>query len=70
MSPHVIRIPTAPSSIDVILTNRIRSFHNSTAIETGLSDHHKMFITVLNGKLKKKDPVLLNYRSYKDNDEN
>ena len=29
-----------------------------------------MIITVLNGKLKKKDPLLLNYRSYKDFDEN
>ena len=38
--------PNNPSSIDVILTNRKRSFHNSTAIETGLSDHHKMIITV------------------------
>ena len=62
--------PNSPSSIDVILTNRKRNFRNSTAIETGFSDHHNMIITVLSGKLKKKDPVLLNYRSYKDFDEN
>ena len=31
-----------PSSIDVILTNRPNSFQNSMAIETGLSDHHKI----------------------------
>ena len=41
--------PTAkhPSLIDIILTNRPRSFKNSVAIETGLSDHHKMVVTVL-----------------------
>ena len=27
-------------SIDVVLINRQRGFHNSTVIETGLSDHH------------------------------
>ena len=41
--------PTAthPSLIDIILTNRPRSFQSSVAIEAGLSDHHKMVITVL-----------------------
>ena len=68
--PTCYKNPNSRSSIEVILTNRKRSFHKSTAIETDLSDHHKMIIIVLNGKLKKKDPVLLNYRSYKDFDEN
>ena len=69
MSPHVIRIQTAHHLL--MLSSQIkRSFHNFTAIETGHSNHHKMIITVLNGKLKKKDPILLNYRSYKDFDEN
>ena len=41
--------PTAKhlSSIDIILTNRPRSFKNSVAIETGPSDHHKLIVTVL-----------------------
>ena len=41
--------PTAkhPSLIDIIFTNRPRSFKNSVAIETGLSDHHRMVVTVL-----------------------
>ena len=47
--PTCYKNPNNPSSIDVILTNRKRSFHISTTIETGLSDHHKMIITVLNG---------------------
>ena len=35
------------SSIDVMLTNRKGSFQNSMVVETGLSDHHKMTVTVL-----------------------
>ena len=54
-----------PSSIDVILTNRKRSFHNSKTVETGLSDHHKMVVTTLKSEFVKKDPVIINYRSYK-----
>ena len=54
-----------PSSIDVILTNKIRSFQNSQILETGLSDHHKMTITVLKSYFSKQDPVTINYRDYK-----
>ena len=56
-----------PSSIDLILTNRIRSFHNSMTIETGLSDHHKMTVTVKKSDFKKKEHDTVNYRSYKKN---
>ena len=58
-----------PSSIDVILTNRRSSFHDTMAIETGLSDHHKMTLTVLKS-FKKIDPKIINYRSYKNFNEN
>ena len=47
------------SSIDVILTNRKRSFESSKAIETGLSDHHKMIITVLKSNYKKRELQIL-----------
>ena len=43
-----------PSCIDLILTNRYRSFQNTHAIETGLSDFHKMTLTVLKTYFKKK----------------
>ena len=36
-----------PSCIDLILTNRPKSFINATLVEMGLSDFHKMTITVL-----------------------
>ena len=33
------------SSIDVTLANKIRSFHHTSAFESGLSDCHKMMLT-------------------------
>ena len=59
-----------PSAIDLILTNRKTCFHNSMTIETGLSDHHKMTVTVLMSYFKKKEPIKINYRCYKKYNEN
>ena len=73
---NLIKEPTCyknsknPTSIDIILTNRIQSFQNSCVIETGLSDFHKMTITVLKTYFQKKSPVLIRYRNYKKFDEN
>ena len=63
--PTCFKNPLNPSSIDVILTNKIRSFQFSQVIETGLSDHHKMTVTVLKSFFKKQAPVTINYRDYK-----
>ena len=63
--PTCYKNPNNPSSIDVFLTNRKNSFHDSSTIETGLSDHHKMIITVLKHYVKKKQPKTINYRCYK-----
>ena len=40
--PTCFKNPNFPTSIDVTLTTSYRSFHNSCAIETGLSDFHKI----------------------------
>ena len=45
--PTCFKNPDNPSCIDVILTNKKVNFKNSSVIETGLSDHHKMVFTVL-----------------------
>ena len=42
-----------PSCIDLILTNRSKSFQKTTAIETGLSDFHKMTITIMKTVFKR-----------------
>ena len=61
----MLQNPLNPTSIDLILTNGSNNFHNSTTLETGLSDHHKMTLTVLKTYEKKKDPIAVNYRCYK-----
>ena len=43
-SPTCFKNVLNPSLIDLILTNKIRSFLNSQVIETRLSDHHKMTV--------------------------
>ena len=39
--------PINPTCIDLITTNRPKSFKESEVIETGLSDFHKMSLTVM-----------------------
>ena len=57
---NLIKEPTCfksaenPSSIDLILTNKKNCFQNSMTIETGLSDFHKMTVTVMKRYFKKK----------------
>ena len=63
--PTCFKNPNNPSSIDVMLTNKKNSFCNSMTIETGLSDCHKMTVTVLKMYIKKKKPRCVNYRCYK-----
>ena len=67
---NLIKEPTCfkninnPSSIDLMLTNRIRQFQNSHTVETGLSDHHKMTISVLKTLFQKKSPTVVKFRDY------
>ena len=62
--------PLNPSIIDLILTNRPRSFQNSQAIELGLSDHHKLTITIMKAFFPKQAPIIISYRDYKHYDVN
>ena len=73
----LIRVPTCfknpenPSCIDLILTNSPRSFQSSCAIETGLSDFHKMTVAVMKTSFQKLKPRIVSYRNYNsfDNEE-
>ena len=38
----------------------------TTAVETGLSDFHKMVVTVLKTTFPKQGPTVINYRNYKN----
>ena len=57
------------SSIDVILTNKKRLFKNSGTIETGVSDFHKMVLTMLRVQFKKLKPIQITYRDYRKFDQ-
>ena len=49
-----------PSCIDLFLTNSYSSFHNTNVISTGLSDFHKMVVTVMKSTLPKAKPKQIN----------
>ena len=57
--------PDKPKSIDLMLTNRNRSFQNSCVIDTGLPHFHKITVTVLRSHLNKLGPKIIHYRDYK-----
>ena len=58
------------SSLDVILTNRPRSFQMTSVIETGISDHHKLTTTFFRSHFQRLPPKNIIYRDCKIFDEN
>ena len=52
-----------PSCIDLFITNSYRSFQNTTTVATGLSDFHKMTVTVLKTTFPKAKPKVITYRT-------
>ena len=56
--------PSNPSCRDVILTNHPRSFQNSLVIDTGLSDFHRMTVTVMKTYFPKLCSKLINDRDF------
>ena len=63
--PTCYKNPGKPTFTDLILTNCPRSFQNSCVIEIGLSDFHKMIVTVMKTSYRKIEPRVRNYRDYK-----
>ena len=68
---NLIKEPTCfkntenPSCIDFIVTNKERSFAHTKIIETGLSDHHKLVLTVLKTYYVRPKAKTVTYRCYK-----
>ena len=52
------------SSIDVMLTNRPRSFHHTSLIETGMSDCHKLILSLFRVFFKRLPAKTIEYRNY------
>ena len=63
--PTCYKNPQNPSCIDLILTNRPNSFQHTMVIGTGLSDFHKLTLSVLKTSIKKQPPKVISYRDYK-----
>ena len=55
-----------PSCIDIFLTNNSKSFEKFLTLETGMSDFHKLIITILKVKPEKLPPRIIKYRDYKN----
>ena len=62
--------PQKPSCIDLFLTNSPKSFQNTQAMETGLSDFHKLVATISKMYLPNNQPKVITYRDYKNYDNN
>ena len=60
---NLIKVPTCFKNL--MLTNAYRSFQNSCAIETGLSDFHRLVVT-MKACFQKQKPKVLTYRDYKN----
>ena len=61
--------PEKPTVIDLILTNKPKRFQHSCTYETGISDFHKMTITVIKVIFKKQKPKIIFYHNYKNFDQ-
>ena len=54
------------TSIDVLLTNKPGSFHKTGIFETGISDHHKLILSVFRSYFTRIPPKIIEYRNYKN----
>ena len=71
---NIVKEPTRykslsnPGCTNLVITNSPSSFQNTKTISTGLSDFHKMVITVLKQTFQRSSPRELVYRDYKNFD--
>ena len=62
--PTCFKNPENPTCIDLFITNSFRSFMKTTAVSTGLSDFHKMTVTVMKSTFPKAQPKIIKYRDF------
>ena len=58
--------PEKLSCIDLIITNRPKCFQNFVTLEKGLSDFHKITLTVMKVFYKKQKRTIITHRRYKN----
>ena len=64
--PTCFKNPETPTIFDHIFTNHPRCFQHSGVYETGLSDFHRLSLTVLKVYHSKKDAKIKQYRDYEN----
>ena len=64
-TPTYLKNPENPSCIDLLLTNSKNNFDESLVLESGLSDFHKLVVSILKSYFKKEAPKVIIYRDYK-----
>ena len=63
--PTCFKNPNNISCIDLVLINKQERFSKAKTVETGLSDFHKMVVSVFKISFKKQKPKTVTYRYYK-----
>ena len=63
--PTCYKNPENPTCIELILTNYFRGFQSSYVLGTGLSDFHKMIVTLMKASFQRLESRIINYRDYK-----
>ena len=63
--PTCLKYANNPSCMDLLLTNRQRCFQQRYATETGISDFHRMVLTVIKTRYKMQNPKTIQYINYK-----
>ena len=63
--PTCFKNPQNPSCIDLILINKPQSFQSTCVIGTGLSDFHRITVSVLKSHFRKLPPKIVTYRDFK-----
>ena len=58
------KIISNPSYIDLFLTNNALSFQSTKTVSTGLSDFHKLILTVLKTSIVTSKPRKIKYKNY------
>ena len=64
--PTCLKNPEKPATIDHILTNHPRCFQHSVVYETGLSNFHRLTVTVLKVYHSKENPKIVQYEDIKN----
>ena len=64
--PTCFKNPAKPTCIDLIITNKPGMFRNAKTYETGLSDFHKLVVSIMKLSSKKRPPRVIKCRDYKN----